>query len=87
VGIEAVGGVVDLAAVEGRVAAVGLRGMPRVRVGGLRLGFPRVGVRDGGVQAGAGETHRGDAGGQEATSCQAWHDLDCGMPKSRVQTG
>ncbi len=85
--VEAVGGVVDRAAVERRVAAVRLGAVPRVRVGCLRLGLPRVAVRDGGVQAGPGETERRHARGQQSASCQAGHDLNCGTPKSEVQPG
>ena len=86
--VEAVGGVVDGAAVEGGVAAGGVGGrggVAGVRVGRLGLGLPGMRVRDGGVQPGAGEPDRRHAGGEQAASCQSWHDDDCDTPKSDVQ--
>jgi len=44
-------------------------------------------VRDGGVQAGAGEAEGRHSGGQQSASCQARHDLDCDTAKLKVQTG
>ena len=90
--VEAVGGVVDRAAAERGVAAAGVGGAVRggvagVRVGRLRLGLPRMLVRDRGVQPGPGEADGRHAGGEEAASCQSWHDADCDTPKLDVQTG
>ena len=85
--VEAVGGVVDVAAVERRVAALFLGSVAGVRVGRLRLGLPRVRVRDRGVQPGPGESDRRHTRGQQSASCQTRHELDCDMAKSEVQTG
>ena len=88
--VEAVGGVVDRRR----------RGTPRGRRRGpcrarawpacgsaaFASCLPRVGVRDRGVQPGAGEPEPAPRG-QQSASCQSRHDLDCGMTKSEVQTG